>query len=90
MNLNLSDDKIEEIKNTLGFLDMISEDIVRWRGVSMYDCVDDNRPVWDRRLMLENIKKLNGLSLFIGGVTGGVKDEYSIAKELNIDCIVIP
>ena len=46
--------------------------------------------VWDRQYMLENIKKLNGVSIFIGNIIEGVEEEYNIANELGIDIIVIP
>lgn len=45
---------------------------------------------WDRRLMLENLKKLGGVAVFVGDIKEGVKDEYDIAKELGIDIIEIP
>lgn len=61
-----------------------SEHKVCWFGVSDYGLP------WDRRLMLENIKKLNGLSIFIGEIKEGVKDEYDLAQELGIDCLLIP
>lgn len=68
------------------FLDTISEHIICWNGVWN----DGNSLYWDRRLMLENIQKINGISIFIGDIIEGVKEEYDIAQELGIECIVIP
>ena len=67
------------------FLEMVSDDIVCWHGVS-----GDLGLVWDRRYMLENLKKINGTAIFIGNIIEGVKEEYDIAQELGIDCILIP
>lgn len=67
-------------------LETISEDIVCWNGVWN----DGDALCWDRKLMLENIKKVNGISIFIGEIIEGVKEEYDIAQELGIDCILIP
>ncbi len=68
------------------FLDTISEHIICWNGVWN----DGDSLYWDRRLMLENIQKSNGISIFIGDIIDGVKEEYDIAQELGIECIVIP
>ena len=68
------------------FLDTISEHIICWNGVWN----DGDSLYWDRRLMLENIQKINGISIFIGDIIEGVKEEYDIAQELGIECIVIP
>lgn len=67
-------------------LETISEDIVCWNGVWN----DGDALCWDRKLMLENIKKVNGISIFIGSLIEGVKEEYDIAQELGIECILIP
>lgn len=76
--------KKEIIENTLTFLGMLSENQVRWKGSSLYGLV------WDRNLMFENIKKTNGVSIFIGEIVYGVKDENDIAKELGCNIILIP
>ena len=68
------------------FLDTISEHIICWNGVWN----DGDSLYWDRRLMLENIQKINGISIFIGDIIEDVKEEYDIAQELGIECIVIP
>jgi hypothetical protein len=60
-----------------------SENKVCWFGTSDYGLV------WDRRLMLENLKKLNGVALFIGDIKDGVREEYELCQELNIDWIII-
>ena len=55
-----------------------------WYGLSPYGLV------WDRQLMLENLKKVNGIALFIGEITGGVEKELKLCKELDIEFILIP
>jgi hypothetical protein len=65
-------------------LDPFSEDKVCWYGTSDYGLV------WDRRLMLENLKKVDGLAIFVGDIKEGVEEEYNIAKELGIECLFIP
>jgi len=72
-------------EDILDFLDMISENIICWQGTSM----DGDSLCWDRRLMLENLKKVNGIAIFIGEITGGVNDEFEIVKELGIDHVII-
>lgn len=67
-------------------LETISEDIICWNGVWN----DGDALCWDRQLMLENIKKVNGISIFIGDIIEGVKEEYDIAQNLGIDIILIP
>lgn len=66
-------------------LEPLAEDKICWHGVS-----GDLGLVWDRQYMLENIKKLNGLALFIGDIKEGVKDEFDICQELGIHVIKIP
>ena len=60
------------------------EDKVCWFGVSDYGLE------WDRKLMLENLKKLNGVAIFVGEIKEGVKEEYDICQELGVECLVIP
>lgn len=61
-----------------------SEQKVCWFGTSDYGLV------WDRRLMLENLKKLNGVAIFIGEIKEGVREEYDLALELGVDILLIP
>ena len=68
------------------FLDTISEHIICWNGVWN----DGDSIYWDRRLMLENLKKLDGVAIFLGEIKEGVEEEYKIAQELGIECILIP
>lgn len=68
------------------FLETISEDIVCWNGVWN----DGDALVWDRVMMLRNIIRTDGISIFIGNIIEGVKEEYDIAQEMGIECIVIP
>lgn len=65
-------------------LDPMSEHKVCWYDASGLGLV------WDRRYMLENLAKLNGVAIFIGEIKEGVSDEYALAKELGIECILIP
>jgi len=65
-------------------LHTMSEHKVCWFGSSDYGLE------WDRRLMLENIAKLGGVSVFVGEIKEGVKDEYDLAQELGVECILIP
>lgn len=65
-------------------LDPFSEDTVCWYGTS--ECGLE----WDRILMLENLKKLDGIAIFLGEIKDGVAEEYEIAKQLGIECILIP
>ncbi len=65
-------------------LDEISgENQIRWFGAS-----DDLG--MSRLLMLKNLKRLNGIALFIGEVKEGVKDEYELAAQIGVECILIP
>lgn len=43
----------------------------------------------DRKLMLENLAKLNGLSIFVGEIKDGVLEEFKLVKELGIEYIHI-
>ena len=67
------------------FLDTISEHIVCWSGVG-----DEHMGItWDRIYMLQNIKKVDGIAVFIGDIIDGVAEEYAICQDQKIDCIVI-
>jgi hypothetical protein len=84
--LNLPSDKVSVIESTFDFLCRLCEDIVQWKGVSVYE----DALCLDRQYMLENIKKCNGVALFIGEIIDGVKEEYVKAKELGVDIVLIP
>lgn len=81
----------EKVVKEKGFSNEIYEDILHptsehkvcWYGTSDYGLV------WDRRLMLENLKKLNGIAIFIGEIKDGVKDEYDLVLELEIEHLII-
>lgn len=64
-------------------LNAVANNKVCWFGVSDYG-LD-----WDRRLMLENLKKVDGLAIFIGNISDGVKDEYDLAIDLGLDILLI-
>lgn len=61
-----------------------SENKVCWFGTSDYGLE------WDRRLMLENLAKLNGVAVFIGEIKEGVLDELNLVTELGIETLLIP
>lgn len=71
-----------EIYDTI--LNPTSEHKICWYGVSDYGLV------WDRQLMLENLKKCNGIAVFIGEIKDGVKVEFDLVQELGIDYVLIP
>lgn len=64
-------------------LDTYSEDQICWNGVSQYS-VDE-----DRMLMLQNLKRLNGIAIFVGKIEGSVKDELGFAKNIGVKTIII-
>jgi hypothetical protein len=64
-------------------LDEIASNQVRW-----YSVHEDLG--MSRLLMLQNLKRLNGVALFVGEVKEGVKDEYLLASQLGVKCIIIP
>lgn len=67
-------------------LHSISEHKICWFGISG----EGLGLVWDRRYMLENLKKTNGLAVFIGEIKEGVLEEFNLVKELEIDYLHIP
>jgi hypothetical protein len=85
-SLNLPEEKVKIIYETFDFLGSLCEDRVQWKGTSSFG----DALCWDRRYMLENIKKCNGVSLFIGEIIDGVKEEYDTAVEIGVDIILIP
>jgi hypothetical protein len=68
----------------LDFLEHRFAHIVCWYGAS-----DQNLNL-DRLLMLQNLKRVNGVAIFIGEIKDGVKDEYELAKQLGVDTVIIP
>lgn len=70
----------------IDMLDMLCDDVICWNGVSG----EELGLVWDRTYMLENIKKLNGVSIFVGEIKEGVLEEFETAKRLGVECILIP
>lgn len=69
--------------DVIDLLNELAEDQVCWYGV-------DGDLGMSRLLMLQNIKRLNGISIFVGEIKEGVKDEYDLAKEMGIECVLIP
>lgn len=69
--------------DVVDMLDQIAgENQVRWFGVS------ENLPM-SRLLMLTNLKRVNGMALFVGEIKEGVKEEWDLAQSMGIDCICI-
>lgn len=64
-------------------LDTYSEDQICWHGVSQ--CSVDA----DRTLMLQNLKRLNGIAIFVGKIEGSVEDELGFAKNIGVETIII-
>lgn len=61
-----------------------SEDKVCWFGTSDYGLE------WDRIYMLENLKKVNGLAIFIGDLKEGVLEDFKTVQDLGIEFLLIP
>ena len=64
-------------------LDTYSEDQICWNGVSQ--CSLDT----DRMLMLQNLKRLNGIAIFVGRIEGSVKNELGFAENIGVETIII-
>lgn len=71
------------IRKTHDFLGMLCEERVQWADSSPFGLERS------RLLMLENIKRCGGMSLFIGDIQGGVEDEFKLVEELGIFYIKI-
>lgn len=78
---------VEEKGFSTDLVDVLDElcvpDQVRWYNTT--DSITESR-----RLMLNNIAQIpRGQALFVGEIKEGVKEEYDLAKRLNIDCVLI-
>lgn len=71
-------------------LDGLAETQVYWYGSSNYYNSEGPALSWDRMLMLENLKKLNGLAVFLGELKEGVLLEFNLATEIGVDILHIP
>jgi len=58
--------------------------------VCYYHSDDDGNLGMSRLNMLRNIERLGGVSVFIGEIKDGVKEEYDLAKCLGVHIIEIP
>lgn len=75
------------------FLGSVCEEMVCWHGVTAVHnpMLEQNYlPVLDRRAMFRNLKRVNGLAIFIGDIIGGVEEEYKMAKEIGVDMVHLP
>lgn len=64
-------------------LDTYSEDQICWYGVSQYSADAD------RMLMLQNLKRLNGIAIFVGKIEGGVENELGFAQNIGLETVII-
>lgn len=64
------------------FLETVCESQVNWYHVT--DKVEMSRYV-----MLRNLKRLGGVAIFLGEIKGGVKEEYELARHLEIPCVLL-
>jgi len=79
---------VEEKGFSTDLVDVLDElcipDQIRWYNTT--DSIAESR-----RLMLNNIAQIpRAQALFIGEIKEGVKEEYDLAKQLGIDCVLIP
>lgn len=64
-------------------LECFSEDTICWNGVSQ------STIGMDRLLMLQNLKRLNGIAIFVGNIVDGVREELELAKQIDVKTIII-
>ena len=77
--------KAKGISNQIcDYLDGIADNVAYWYGAS-----DSGNVTNDRRLMLRNLKHLNGVAIFVGDIKEGVKEEYDEAVRLGITTVQI-
>lgn len=69
-------------EDVVDFLDGITEDVVCWYGAA--ENLQDSRT-----LMLQNLKRVNGIAIFVGEIKEGVKEEYDLAVNLGVDILHI-
>jgi len=69
--------------DVVDFLDGIATDQVHW-----YSTSDDLAE--SRLRMLQNLKRLNGIALFVGEIKEGVADEFFMIEQMNIAYEKIP
>lgn len=83
----LSRERVLQKKFSLEVVDSLDE-LAGAQQVMWYDATEDLN--MSRVLMLQNLKRLNGVALFVGAITDGVKEEYDLAMQEGIECILIP
>ena len=78
IELGFSNDVYEKVINHYSWLNAC------WHGVSGMGLETD------RGIMLNNLKKLNGLAVFVGEIKEGVLEEFEKAKDLGVKTLIIP
>lgn len=78
---------VEERKWDLGIVEFI-ECLTDGNDINWF--YSSNTIQISRLFMLENLKILNGIAVFIGEIKEGVKDEFDICNSLGIETILIP
>jgi len=68
--------------DVVDFLDGQADQIVNWKNAN--ESLD-----LSRLLMLQNLKRLNGIAFFIGVIKDGVLEEYNLAKSIGVRIIHI-
>ena len=64
-------------------LELICDQNICWNGTSQMTIKED------RVLMLQNLKRIGGLAIFVGDIKDGVKEEYDLVVEMGIPNISI-
>lgn len=78
---------VEERKWNLGIVEFI-ESLTDGNDINWY--YSSNTIEMSRLFMLENLKILNGIAVFVGEIKEGVKDEFNLCTSLGIETILIP
>ena len=90
--------KVEERGRSTEIIDFLRSvepyNRVCWYGVTEGDgtVIEDAKReslYRDRWLMLTNLKRVNGVAIFIGAQIDGVAEEYNMAKEMGIEILQI-
>lgn len=63
-------------------LSAITDELVCWNGTT--DNLEQSR-----FLMLQNLKRVGGVAVFVGEIKDGVKEELELAEELGVEIIIL-
>jgi len=76
--------EVERLGYSTKVIDYLSKfHCISWSGASEKDLLTD------RADMLANLKRLNGVAIFLGDLSGGVSEELSLAELIGVDIIKI-